>query len=85
MLKSVDCQWADWQTGECSKKCEGGIRTNKRGKFQEELYGGKTCEGNSTFEEECNVQECPGIYKLPKKVIEKYFIDQSKYFRLDSS
>ena len=57
---SVDCEWSDWQDGECSKSCEGGNRTSTRFKIVEEMYNG-TCEGHSTYTEECNMQECPGI------------------------
>ena len=65
LLQQVDCDWDEWQPGICSKECGGGMRTNKRDKIQAELYGGKPCEGNTTFEEECNAQECPG---KPKKI-----------------
>ena len=61
---SVDCVWGVWESGECSKECGGGTRTNKRDRIQEELFGGNPCNGNSTFEENCNLQECPGTFKI---------------------
>ena len=49
--------------GDCSNSCGGGVRINVREKTVQEMYGG-TCEGNPTFEESCNLQECPGIISL---------------------
>merc|ERR1712136_358172 len=36
----VDCEWRDWQYGECTKTCGGGKRTNTRSKRIEESFGG---------------------------------------------
>ena len=56
----VDCKWGEWESGECSEKCGGGIRVNTREKIQEDLFGGNPCEGEAISEEECNTQACPG-------------------------
>ena len=65
----VDCTWSEWIPGQCSKTCGGGIRNDSRQMFIE-LYGGKPCEGETTREEQCNTNGCPGIYiyfMIPKK------------------
>ena len=54
-----NCEWSEWQIGECSKSCNGGIRTNTRTKKKEALNGG-VCEGGETMEETCNAESCPG-------------------------
>jgi hypothetical protein len=51
---------------ECSKTCGGGVQIDSREKFQEELFGGKACEGILTRERKCNTDECPGT-KTPYK------------------
>ena len=56
----VDCEWAQWVLGECSKTCGGGERTNLRDKKIRERNGG-TCSGTPTDTETCNVDFCPGI------------------------
>ena len=56
----VDCEWDDWQIGECSKECAGGVRTNTRAKKVEADHGGEECQGVSSKTESCNVHECPG-------------------------
>ena len=56
---SVNCEWNDWQYGECSKTCGGGYRTNNRTKRIEEAFGG-VCDGESTAIEDCNKISCPG-------------------------
>ena len=55
----VDCQWTAWNVGECSLTCGGGTRINTRSKTVEEENAG-VCTGESTAEEDCNSQECPG-------------------------
>jgi len=57
----VDCEWRDWQYGECTKTCGGGKRTNTRSKRIEESFGG-VCIGESIAIEECNTQNCPAIH-----------------------
>lgn len=56
----VDCQWSDWQIGECSVPCGGGTRTNNRSKIVEEKNEGSACTGEPTEREDCNYQNCPG-------------------------
>ena len=59
----MDCEWDEWEVGECSKSCGGGTRTNSRKRIVGG-YGGKDCSGSSIVLENCNVQECPGkIYE----------------------
>ena len=59
----MDCKWTDWQIGQCSVTCGGGTRTNTRSKSVEENNGGK-CTGDSTAQENCNDQSCPGNIDL---------------------
>ena len=55
----MDCEWSEWQIGQCSVTCGGGTRTNTRTKNVEESNGG-VCTGNPTAQEDCNTQNCPG-------------------------
>ena len=55
----IDCEWNEWQIGECSKTCGGGTRSNNRTKKVEEMHGG-ICEGESAVSESCLTQDCPG-------------------------
>ena len=57
-ILKVHCKWDKWVTGECSKTCGTGTRTNTRDKSITEAYGG-TCTGQPTEIEECNPQKCP--------------------------
>ena len=57
----VDCEWAEWEHGECSKTCGGGERTKIRNMEVEANFGGLECSGLSTEIESCNKDECPGI------------------------
>ena len=61
MSAPVNCQWSDWETGQCSKTCGGGERTNTRTKKVAEEHGG-TCTGSSSVSEACNGEGCPGIF-----------------------
>ena len=65
----VDCEWGEWELGDCSKSCGGGIRLNYREKTVHEMFGGK-CEGYPTFEEHCSPQNCPGITKLIEPIFD---------------
>ena len=57
----VDCKWTDWERGECSTTCGGGIQIANRKKIQDELFDGKPCDGESTRKTKCNINACPGI------------------------
>ena len=62
LVAAVDCEWNDWQEGECSVTCAGGLRTNTRTKKVVESDGTDdvgVCEGEPTMEEECNTEACP--------------------------
>ena len=56
----IDCEWTNWEIGSCSKECEGGTRTNTRVKKVTDSNGGN-CDGESTVQESCNEQDCPGM------------------------
>ena len=60
-FKLLDCKWDEWNIGECSEECGGGIRTNTRKPKVEAEHGGEDCSGSPSITESCNVQECPGI------------------------
>ena len=59
VVAPIDCEWNEWQIGDCSKTCGGGSRSNTRTKKVEEAHGG-ICEGESTIRESCNTMECTG-------------------------
>ena len=65
---TVDCQWEEWQSGECSVSCGNGIRMKTRRKLVTERDGG-SCEGEAGVEEACTQKVCPGkkncLYILP--------------------
>ena len=58
---SVNCVWDEWELGECSMPCGGGVRNGTRIKLVDEEYGG-TCEGVAYKEEDCNMDPCPSTY-----------------------
>ena len=62
LVPDVDCEWNEWQVGECSVTCGDGSRTNSRTKKVKESDGtveDGTCEGDETMVEDCNTQDCP--------------------------
>ena len=59
---TVDCEWGNWQIGECSQTCGGGSRINNRKIIIASAHGGKECSGPTTVTEQCNTKECPGKY-----------------------
>ena len=56
---AINCQWGEWEIGECSVECGYGTRVKTREKVVEEEYGG-TCTGDFTENENCKDKECPG-------------------------
>ena len=60
----VDCEWSEWQVGQCSMSCGEGVRMNNRTEIKEAEYGGEPCHGNLTKLERCNVKKCPSIVYL---------------------
>lgn len=62
----VDCRWGDWNFGECSKSCGGGVRFDTREKLIKALNGGKDCSGPSNITENCNIHDCPGDHLYSK-------------------
>ena len=63
---SVDCQWAEWQIGDCSETCGDGVRENHGIKLTEALFGGASCEGKAKATESCNNGICPGTQIFQK-------------------
>ena len=58
----MDCEWSPYGNwSECSKSCGGGIKLSTRTIIQFAQYGGKSCDGESSKNETCNEQICPGI------------------------
>ena len=55
----MNCQWGSWKTTPCSRSCGTGKRTKTRTKTVSEKFGGK-CKGESSIEETCNTNSCPG-------------------------
>ena len=63
----VDCKWDNWSEWEdCSKSCGGGVQIASRGKLQEDLFGGKPCDSESTRQRNCNSGQCPSMYLFYK-------------------
>ena len=60
MYNSVDCEWGQFEIGECSQTCGGGMRTNTRSHIVTAEHGGVECVGPNAVNETCNIQECPG-------------------------
>ena len=56
----VNCQWGDWNSGDCSKSCGLGQMTKTRVKARVEAHGG-TCSGDTTSTEACNTNSCAGM------------------------
>ena len=61
IVSPLDCEWSEWQIGECSETCGGGTKLSSRTKTVEEKYGGN-CDGESTMEDSCNSEDCPGNF-----------------------
>ena len=59
LILAIDCVWGEWVAGHCSTTCGIGSRVSTRKKLVEEANGG-SCDGNTTENEECNLQECSG-------------------------
>eukprot|EP00930_Biecheleria_cincta_P066152 TRINITY_DN5216_c0_g2_i1.p1 TRINITY_DN5216_c0_g2~~TRINITY_DN5216_c0_g2_i1.p1 ORF type:complete len:1322 (+),score=217.62 TRINITY_DN5216_c0_g2_i1:131-4096(+) len=55
-----DCVWDVWSDwSECSKTCNGGVRTQTRKIKTPAAWGGKACEPSDEKSESCNEQNCP--------------------------
>ena len=48
-------EWSDWS--ECTTTCGGGIQTRDR-KCDGPFHNGKPCAGNTTDQQECNLNPC---------------------------
>lgn len=55
----IHCEWDEWESGECSVSCGGGMRINTRTEKVSAEHGGDECPGVPSVEESCNVEECP--------------------------
>ena len=56
----VHCEWGDWNIGDCSHSCGGGVRTRTRTPKVSAMRGGEECKGPSRMDENCNLQNCQG-------------------------
>ena len=61
MNHEVPCEWGDWIVGDCSQSCGGGTRTRTREVKVSAQYGGEECNGPTSIDESCNLQNCQGI------------------------
>ena len=57
---SLECVWSDWEEGECSKSCGGGVQIFKRKIIREPLDGSK-CQGETVKIKVCGKEECPQL------------------------
>ena len=54
--------------------CGTGSRTKERSIVEQAVNGGKACEGNSIETGVCNLEDCVGMYMLPRfKVVTDKF------------
>ena len=54
-----DCIWSEWSPWSfCSKTCQPKFQTRKRKVLQEEVYGGKPCDGLSDVTRDCLDEDC---------------------------
>ena len=60
----VDCTWGDWDFGECSVTCAGGIRVDTRSIATEAMHGGFCDPEGDVRREICNTQACPRMLKF---------------------
>ena len=59
---SVDGNWGKWGNWTiCSKTCGEGLKNRTREcNNPTPMFGGKSCDGNSTDVDRCKDRECPG-------------------------
>ena len=75
----MNCEWNDWQIGQCSVTCGGGTRTNTRTKTVQESNGG-VCTGEATLQESCNNLNCPGnINVYPIYLIDIFCVHKASH------
>ena len=55
----MDCEWNDWQFGECSVTCGGGQRIDTRTVQTEATCGGVCMPDDSERVVHCNTEACP--------------------------
>ena len=62
---SVDGSWGAWNTwGACSVSCDQGTRHRSRVcDDPAPLYGGKTCAGSDSETGNCQIKECPRMFR----------------------
>ena len=64
MFYTVDCEWAEWSIGECSKPCGGGTQIDTRIREIKAANGGLDCNGPSFNKRDCNIHDCkPGTWQ----------------------
>ena len=59
---SVDCQWSEWSSSECTAPCGSGTLTKERTSKlpKEKLNETPSCMHKLVLVENCNEKECPG-------------------------
>ena len=70
----VDCEWGDWNIGNCSSECGGGIQIHTRTPKVIASHGGVDCYGLPNVTKICNINKCPG-----KKVCTGIFPETSSF------
>ena len=55
---TINCEWNEWQIGDCSQTCGDGTRTKIRAKKIQDTPNG-SCEGDSEIQEPCHMEDCP--------------------------
>ena len=59
--KVQECVWDEWQLGDCSKSCGGGMRIDTR-KLKSKAVNGGYCNMNGDRRMvKCSTHSCPGI------------------------
>ena len=57
---AIDCKWSSWEkSGPCSKSCGGGTQTWQRTELVKSKNGGRPCQGEETYKQNCNTNSCP--------------------------
>ncbi|KAK7092629.1 hypothetical protein V1264_008349 [Littorina saxatilis] len=63
-LPPVNGRWASWSGwSSCTKDCNGGIQTRRRG-CNQPSRGGQNCNGNTKEWRMCNIQDCDEISRI---------------------
>jgi len=63
----IDGTWGEWSN--CSKKCNGGTRTQRKSMKQSATASGKPCSQPRVKTEACNEKPCPGFHLAGEKYL----------------